>query len=514
MANLSRLVRHHALRDPGRAALAFEGAHVSYGELWRRIGALAAMLRARGVQPGERVALLMKNSAAFIEIALAVSHAGAVLVPVNFRLAPAEVDYILRDSGAALLFCDEQFSNWDAAVPARVIVTSEAQQNAGLLARTTGDNSMAPVADSDLMRIMYTSGTTDHPKGVMHSYRNFYAKSADQIVELGLSADTRLLMAGPLYHVGAFDLPGIAVLWTGGMLCIQRTFDAEAALDLIAGERLTAAWTAPVMAGALLAAQQQAPRDVSSLEWVIGGGERTPEARIRAFHDAFANARYIDAYGLTETCGGDTLMERGREIEKIGSVGRALTQVDIEIRDEEGRTLPAGEEGEVCLRGAKVTAGYWNAPEKTAASFWGEWLRSGDAGFLDEEGFLTLTDRMKDMIVSGGENIASSEVERVIQQLPQVQDCAVIGAPDEKWGERPWAFVVLHAGAALGEDEVRAHCRSHLAGFKVPDRVVVVDALLRSASGKVLKRELRSGLPAEYSLPERGRFNPYSGAPK
>jgi fatty-acyl-CoA synthase len=330
----------------------------------------------------------------------------------------------------------------------------------------------------------------------MHTYRNFSAKSADQIVELGLSADTRLLIAGPLYHVGAFDLPGVAVLWTGGMLCIQRDFDADAALDLIKRERLTAAWTAPVMAGALLAAQQQAPRDVSSLQWVIGGGERTPEARIRAFSEAFAGARYIDAYGLTETCGGDTLMELGREIEKIGSVGRALPHVDIEIRDEQGQTLPPGEEGEVCIRGAKVTQGYWNAPEKTAASFFGDWLRTGDAGYLDEDGFLYLTDRIKDLIVSGGENIASSEVERVIQQLPQVLDCAVIGVPDERWGERPLAVVVLHPGARLDEAQVRAHCRGALAAFKAPDQTVFVASLPRSASGKVLKRELRAQLGA------------------
>jgi fatty-acyl-CoA synthase len=494
MANLSRLVRHHALRSPERTALVFEDARVSYGELWSRIGHIAALLRSRSVQPGERVALLMKNSAAFIEIALAVSHIGAVLVPINFRLAPAEIDYILQDSGAVLLICDEEFANWDAAVPAHLIVTAEVQRNASLLGRGDGNSAMAPVSDSDLMRIMYTSGTTDHPKGVMHSYRNFYAKSSDQIVELELTRDTRLLMAGPLYHVGAFDLPGIAVLWTGGLLCIRRDFDAGAALDLIEAECLTAAWTAPVMAGALIAEQQENPRDVSSLQWVIGGGERTPEARIRAFHEAFANARYIDAYGLTETCGGDTLMERGREIEKIGSVGRALPQVDIEIRDEEGRTLPALEEGEVCLRGAKVTKGYWNAPDKTAACFRGDWLCTGDAGYLDEEGFLTLTDRMKDMIVSGGENIASSEVERVIQQLPEVQDSAVIGMPDERWGERPVAVVVLRRGAALSEEQVRDHCRGHLAKFKVPDRVKFVAALPRSASGKVLKRELRAGL--------------------
>jgi fatty-acyl-CoA synthase len=328
----------------------------------------------------------------------------------------------------------------------------------------------------------------------MHSYRNFYAKSADQIAELGLSRDTRLLVIGPLYHVGALDLPGIAVLWTGGMMAIQRDFDAGQALDGIAGFGLTAAWTAPVMAAALIDAQAAAPRNVSSLQWLIGGGERTPEARIRAFASTFPNARYIDAYGLTETGGGDTLMERGREIDKIGSVGRALPQVDIEIRDEHGQTLPAGEEGEVCIRGAKVTSGYWNAPEKTAASFWGPWLRTGDAGYLDAEGFLYLTDRIKDLIISGGENIASSEVERVIQQMAQVADCAVIGVADARWGERPLGVVVLHPGQTLSEAAVREHCRAHLAHFKVPDRVTFAESLPRSASGKVLKRELRAAL--------------------
>jgi fatty-acyl-CoA synthase len=434
----------------------------------------------------------MKNSAAFIELAFAVSHCAAVLVPINFRLAPAEVDYILRDSGSVLFFCDAELASWTAAVPARIIVPKEAQPDSSVLAEGFEAGVMVPVRDGDLMRIMYTSGTTDHPKGVMHSYRNFTAKSADQIAELGLSSQARLLTAGPLYHVGAFDLPGVAVLWAGGMMAIQRDFDAAAALDMIEHEQLTAAWLAPVMASALLAAQQQRPRNVSSLRWVIAGGERTPEARIRAFAEVFADARYIDAYGLTESCGGDTLMEPGRELEKIGSVGRTLFHVDIEIRGEQGEALPPNEEGEVCLRGPKVTAGYWNAPEKTAASFHGDWLRTGDAGFLDAEGFLFLTDRMKDMIVSGGENIASSEVERVIQQLPQVLECAVIGAPDPRWGERPLAVIVLHAGAPISAEAVRAHCRASLAGFKVPDRVAFVDGLPRSASGKVLKRELRA----------------------
>ena len=497
MSNLSRLVRHHALREPDRRALVYVGQPVSYGTLWRRIGTVAGMLRNRGVAQGERVALLMKNSAAFVEIALAVSHIGAVLVPINFRLAADEVDFILQDSGAALLLCDEELAGWDAAVASRVIVTPEAQRDSSVLAEGAGDAAMVEVSDNDLMRIMYTSGTTAHPKGVMHSYRNFYAKSADLVVELELSRATRLLVVGPLYHVGACDLPGLAVLWTGGMLAIQRDFDAGAALDLIAEHRLTGAWTAPVMAAALIDAQAAIPRDMSSLQWLIGGGERTPEARIHAFAATFGNARYVDAYGLTETCAGDTLMERGREIDKIGSVGRALPQVDIEIRDEQGQALPPGAEGEVCIRGAKVTSGYWNAPEKTAASFWGPWLRTGDAGYLDGEGFLFLTDRIKDLIISGGENIASSEVERVIQQMRQVLDCAVIGVADARWGERPHAVVVVRPDETLSEAAVRDHCRAHLAAFKVPDRVTFAKSLPRSASGKVLKRELRVMLAGE-----------------
>lgn len=498
MSNLSRFVRRHALVAPERRALRFGGEDVGYGLLWTRLTAVAGLLDVQGVGPDDRVALLMKNSAAFLEIALAVSHVGAVLVPINFRLSPPEVDFILKDSGAKLLFCDEELATWEPAAPHTIRVPTHAQGDASRLPGCTPREAMTPRGYDDMFRIMYTSGTTAHPKGVLHTYRNLHAKTADQIAELGLSRGTRLLVAGPLYHVGAFDLPGIAALWTGGMLCIQRDFDAAEALDLIARERLDGAWLAPVMGAALLAEQAARPRDTSSIAWIIGGGERTPEGRIREFATAFPKGRYIDAYSLTETCGGDTMMEAGREIEKIGSVGRPLSQVDIEIRDDGGNALLPGQEGEVCLRGEKVTRGYWNAPEKNDASFFGPWLRTGDVGYLDADGFLFLTDRKKDLIISGGENIASSEVERAIQEHGAVLDAAVVGMPDARWGERPAAFVVIRPGAAApGEEDLRKHCRDRLAGFKVPDRVFFTDTLPRSASGKVLKRELRERLTRE-----------------
>ena len=348
----------------------------------------------------------------------------------------------------------------------------------------------------DLFRLMYTSGTTDRPKGVMHTYANFYWKCADHVVALGLGAHDRLLVAGPLYHVGAFDLPGMGVLWVGGTIAILRDFDAARALAAIAAEKLTGAWFAPVMLSAILTHPDRHRYDVSSLRWVVGGGERTPEARIRAFTGLFTKGRYIDAYGMTETCSGDTLMEAGREIDKIGSVGRALAHVEIEIRDEEGRALPPGQAGEISLRGPKVTRGYWKDPEKTRASFFGDWLRSGDVGHLDAEGFLYLTDRKKDMIISGGENIASSEVERVLYELPQVLEAAVIGVADAKWGERPVAVLVLRPGASLSHEALQRHCREKLAGFKVPREMIVREELPRNPSGKVLKRVLREEIAA------------------
>jgi fatty-acyl-CoA synthase len=263
---------------------------------------------------------------------------------------------------------------------------------------------------------------------------------------------------------------------------------------MIEVEKLNAAWLAPVMTTAILTCPNRHRYDVSSLKWAIGGGEKTPEVRIRAFSEFFENARYIDAYGLTETCGGDTFMEAGREIEKIGSTGRAIAHVDIEIRDEHGNRVPPGENGEICLRGPKVTKGYWKDPDKTASAFFGDWFRSGDIGYLDQDGFLYLTDRKKDMIISGGENVASSEIERVIYELPQVREVAVIGMPDERWGEKPVAIVVVADGAALELSEVADHCRSRLAGFKVPKALIIRDSLPRNPSGKVLKRVLRAEL--------------------
>ncbi|KYH00469.1 AMP-binding protein [Bradyrhizobium sp. DOA1] len=493
MINLSSFIAFHARRTPDRPALKYRGEEISYAVFHARVRQVAGWLAAHGIGPGDVVAVLMKNSAAFLELVFATSHLGAVFLPVNFRLSRDEVSYIAGNAGARMLIADEELAA--NAAGAKTIVVNEAAQQS--ITHLAGDTLHAPMhvrQPSDLMRLMYTSGTTDRPKGVMLTYDNFYWKSADQTIALGLGADTRLLVLGPLYHVGALDLPGIAVLWHGGFIRIERNFEPEAALAAIAEDKLNAAWFAPVMTTAMLTCPTRDRYDVSSLKWAIGGGEKTPELRIRAFSEYFRNARYIDAYGLTETVGGDTFMEAGREIEKIGSTGRAIAHVEIEIRDEDGKTLPPNVNGEICLRGPKITRGYWKDPEKTASAFFGDWFRSGDVGYLDHEGFLYLSDRKKDMIISGGENIASSEVERVIYDLPDVREVAVIGLRDPRWGERPVAIVVLAEGASLNLAALTEHCRTRLASFKVPKQLIIRDSLPRNPSGKILKRLLRAEL--------------------
>lgn len=494
MINLSSFIAFHARRTPDRCALKYRGEDITYAEFDRRIRQVAGWLAARGIGPGDVVAVLMKNSTAFLELVFATSHIGAVFLPINYRLSADEVGYIVGNSGAHILIADEEFSGIAAGGAPVVLLNDAAQSNASLLAPDIAPAPLHVRKPRDLMRLMYTSGTTDRPKGVMLTYENMYWKSADQTLVLGLNAETRLLVVGPLYHVGALDLPGISVLWHGGLLSVHRNFEPEQALAAIEADRLDAAWFAPVMTTALLTCPTRDRCDVSSLRWAIGGGEKTPEARIRAFSDYFKNARYIDAYGLTESCGGDTFMEAGREIEKIGSTGRAIAHVEIEIRDDAGNRLPPGQNGEICLRGPKITQGYWKDPVKTAAAFFGDWFRTGDVGYLDDDGFLYLTDRKKDMIISGGENIASSEVERVIYELPDVREVAVIGLPDERWGEKPVAVVVLGDSATLDLPGLTEHCRSRLAGFKVPKQLIVRDSLPRNPSGKVLKRVLRAEL--------------------
>ena len=479
--NFCDLLSHHARRAPKRPIAVFEERSVSYREMEGWSARVAAGFAARGVGRGDVVALLSFNSIEFLVTIFAVNRLGAVAMPINWRLATPEVQYLLEHSGAKLLVTDRD-------TPELAIDTIRDTELAALDGPPVDP---ADTAADDLHRLMYTSGTTGRPKGVMITHANLAWKNLAHIVEFGFTSADVGLACGPLYHVGALDLVTTSMIAVGAPTIIHRTFDAAQVVDEIERSRVTLVWMAPAMMRAVLDEPGVAERDLSSVRVIIAGGEKLPIPYIERLQRTFPGAWLADAYGLTETVSGDTFLDPASTITKLGSCGRACLHLDLAIWDEAGRPLPAGEPGEVVLRGPKVFAGYWRDEAATAKAFAGGWFHTGDVGVLDADGYLYIVDRLKDMILSGGENIAGSEVERVLYEHPAVSECAVVGRPDAKWGEVPIAFVVLRPGADASADALIEHCRGQLAKFKVPREVTFLDALPRNPSGKILKRELR-----------------------
>jgi acyl-CoA synthetase (AMP-forming)/AMP-acid ligase II len=311
-------------------------------------------------------------------------------------------------------------------------------------------------------------------------------------VEFGFTSADLGLACGPLYHVGALDLTTTSLIAAGGTVILHRSFEAAEVVDELERSRVNTVWLAPAMVNAIMALPDVEQRDLSSVRVIINGGEKMPIPLIERIQRTFPSAWFADAYGLTETVSGDTFLDRDSIVTKLGSVGRPCLHLELDVWDDTGASVAPGEKGEIVLRGPKVFPGYWRDPEATEKAFAGGWFHTGDIGVRDEDGYLFIVDRLKDMIVSGGENIASSEVERVLYEHPAVLECAVVARPDDRWGEVPVAHVALRAGASTTEDELIEHCRGQLAKFKVPKAVTFIDALPRNPSGKVLKRELRA----------------------
>ncbi|HET7653905.1 MAG TPA: long-chain fatty acid--CoA ligase [Acidimicrobiales bacterium] len=499
------VLAHHAARTPDKAITVFEGTTTTYAQMASRSAALAGGLAGAGVGRGDVVALLSYNCAEFLEALFAANYLGAVAMPINWRLAPPEVRYILDHSGAKAIVCDEALvAAADEAVAGatvavlRVSITSPPPDGWTALAALRDAGSARPVERAatgadDVHRLMYTSGTTGHPKGVMLTHANLAWKNLAHLVEFGFTSDDIGLACGPLYHVGALDLTTTTLVAAGATTIVHRVFDAAAVVDELERSRVTTVWLAPAMVNAIMALPGVEQRDLSSVRVVINGGEKMPIPLIERIQRTFPSAWFADAYGLTETVSGDTFLDRDSLVTKLGSVGRECLYLELDIWDREGRSVPAGDRGEIVLRGPKVCKGYWRDPDATATAFAGGWFHTGDIGVRDDDGYLFIVDRLKDMIVSGGENIAGSEVERVLYEHGAVVEAAVVGRPDERWGEVPVAFVVVRpdAVAAVTAEELLDHCRARLAKFKVPKDVTFLDALPRNPSGKVLKRELR-----------------------
>jgi acyl-CoA synthetase (AMP-forming)/AMP-acid ligase II len=499
--SFSGVLEHHARRTPGKALCSTDGTAVTYEEMAARAAALAGGLAERGVRAGDVVGLLAHNCSAFLETIFAASHLGAIAMPINWRLAAPEVRYILEHARARALVCDASLAG---------LASDASAGREASLVRTCIDASpdgwirldelrvaavvppRGPSGGDDVHRLMYTSGTTGRPKGVMITNANLAWKNLAHAVELGITAADVGLACGPLYHVGALDLTTTTLIAAGATTILHRAFEAAAVVDEIERSRVTTLWLAPAMINAILALPGIERRDLSSVRVLIDGGEKMPVPLIERLQRTFPRAWFADAYGLTETVSGDTFLDKASTLSKLGSVGRPCLYLEVEIWDESGAPVPAGTPGEIVLRGPKVFKGYWRDPEATRAAFAGGWFHTGDVGILDEDGYLFVVDRLKDMIVSGGENVAGSEVERVLYEHAAVLEAAVVGRPDARWGEVPVAHVVLRPGARATAEELVAHCGRELARFKVPRAIHFCDALPRNPSGKVLKRELRA----------------------
>jgi acyl-CoA synthetase (AMP-forming)/AMP-acid ligase II len=501
------VLAHHAMRAPDKAITVFGGEATSYGDMAARSIALAGGLHERGVGPGHVVGILSYNRPEFLQTVFAANYLGAIAMPINWRLAAPEVRYILDHSRAAALVCDEflvgRADEATRGIESTVVraCTSPDPVEGWVpfhgLAATGNVVPRAPAAADSVHRLMYTSGTTGRPKGVMLTHSNLAWKNLAHIIEFGFTDADLGLACGPLYHVGALDLTTTSLIAAGATTILHRSFEASAVVDELEHSRVTTVWLAPAMVNAIMELPDVDRRDLSSVRLIINGGEKMPIPLIERLQRTFPSAWFADAYGLTETVSGDTFLDRDSLVSKVGSVGRPCLYLDLDIWNDQGCSVPSGEVGEIVLRGPKVFAGYWRDPGATAAAFAGGWFHTGDIGVRDNDGYLFIVDRLKDMIVSGGENIAGSEIERVLYEHEAVLEAAVVARPDDRWGEVPVAFIVLRPETTVTAEALLTHCSTQLARYKVPKEITFMEALPRNPSGKVLKRELRNAFPNE-----------------
>jgi fatty-acyl-CoA synthase len=483
---------------PGRAALVQDGHVTTYAELHRDSTRLAHGLRARGVGHGDRVAFLGLNSVELVVAMFATAQLAAVFVPVNTRLAAPELAYILGDSGARLLLLEDTFVG-AAETPALGGVEGETyafsrRRGRGLDALMSDGESEIdePVGLDDLFMIQYTSGTSGRPKGVMLTHGNVVWNVYNLLVDIDLTSEEIALVTAPLFHTAALNQVLLPTILKGGTALVEAKFDPARAIDLIEAERVTLLFGVTSMYLALAAAARFAEADLSSLRLALSGGAPIPESLLHTWLER--GLMIVQGYGLTEASPGTTMLRVADGVRKLGSAGTAcfFTDVRVALFD---RDVATGEPGEVLVSGPNVTPGYWRDDDATARAFTGEWLHTGDIATLDAEGYLRVVDRLKDMYISGGENVYPAEVEQVLHTHPAVAECAVVGVPDDIWGEVGRAFVVVRAGERLDADSVIAHLGPRLARYKLPKSVVFVTELPHNASGKLLKSRLRDITP-------------------
>jgi len=507
--NIGDLLRKRVALHPDRLAYvgSDDGLRLSFSALHDRVSQLANAFKAAGIIKGERVGLLLMNSAEFVESYFAIATIGAVVVPLNWRLVADELEFILKDSGTTRLIFGEEFIDNVAELHSRGDKTDIAQwlqvdgetpiahfARSYTEFRESGDTTPPELGayDDDMLYIMYTSGTTGLPKGVVHTHHTSFWG----ILTIGATGDYHdgdvYISPLPMFHVGALT-PISANVYMGVTSVVMRSFDPSRAWELLGEESVTTGLMVPAMLNFMLQVKQPDPASYAQLRWIMTGAAPVPVSLIHGYNDL--GIQLLEIYGLTETCGPTCLMDAEHAAKKPGSTGRGFYFTDVKIAGSDGVELPRGDAGEVWVRGAHVMQEYWNRPDATAETLVDGWLRTGDVAMMDDEGFVFIQDRIKDMIISGGENVYPAELENVLMSHPDVGEAAVIGQESAKWGESPLAIIV-RSRDDLTEAEVLNFCQGKMAAFKQPKAAVFVDEIPRNPSGKILKRLLREQFSA------------------
>ena len=490
-------IAHHAGRRPKTLAIhdLQTARKFTYAELDARTNQLTAALAALDIGRGDRVALLAPNCAEYFEIQFACTRLGAIMLPLNWRLTVPELDYILGDSTPKLLIHDRSFAEQAAALSKNRLEIDHDRPDSAYeraLAKAGPAPAPVPLTHDDVGMVMYTSGTTGHPKGAIITHGMVFWNCVNLGIPALITPETVQLVVLPLFHTGGLNCYANPVLHAGGTILVMRAFDPGLALDYLSDPALgiTHFFAVPAPYQFMMQHPKFQGADLSRLRIAGVGGAPCAPAILETW--SARDVPLVQGWGMTETSPAGTMLDAADAIRKVGSAGKALMHTAIRIVDDEGNDVAPGGIGELLIKGSNITPGYWNKPDATRSSFTGDWLHTGDAARMDEEGFVYIVDRWKDMYISGGENVYPAEVENVLFQLPQVADAAIIGVPNERWGEVGMAIIVRKPDQALEEGDIIRHCLGRLAKFKVPQSVTFVDALPRNATGKVLKRDLRA----------------------
>lgn len=502
--SIGDLLRRSAQRSASKTAIVCGGVSWTYAELDGVCNRLGRGLKGLGVRRGDRVAILARNSHAFAALRFALARIGAIMVPINFMLNPDEVRFILTSSGAKVLAVGPDFVEAARAAAAgsqveRLVWLPGEEPSAPADGLTTFDDLLEndasaldePVDARDVAQIIYTSGTESLPKGAMLTHEAVMWQYVSCIVDGGMSADDLMLHAMPLYHCAQLDVFLGPAIYLGATNIIIGKPAADLILSLIATHRVTSFFAPPTIWIAMLRSPAFDRTDLTSLRKGYYGASIMPVEVLLEMQRRLPLIQLWNFYGQTEIAPLATVLKPEDQLRKAGSAGRPALNVETRVVTPEMKDVAPGEVGEIVHRSPHLMSGYYNDPEKTAAAFAGGWFHSGDLATVDDEGYITVVDRVKDMIKTGGENVASREVEETIYRLPQVSEVAVVGLPDPRWIEAVTAVIVVKEGETLTTETVLLHCAQSMAHFKVPKRVVFVDNLPRNPSGKLLKRELR-----------------------